>query len=125
MNRRPPKSTPVQLSFSFDSPAPRRVQPEDRQVGPFRVISGGGEGRSKERLDNPDAVVRALLESGVDLLLRKITPERAREVERAVGRIMKLFDEVREQPRLRLRLAKEIEGLERLMQESRNRKRMR
>ena len=84
----------------------------------LRVIPGGGE-RVHERLLSRDAVVRVLLESGADLLLRRISPERAGEIERRVERVLDLFDAVDRSPARVSELEREIEELEALMRRTR------
>ena len=68
------------------TPAPRRG------VG-LRVIRGEGQ-RREEPLASRDAVARVLMEAGADMLLRRITPARAEEIERklGVGYAVKLVD---------------------------------
>ena len=85
---------------------------------PFRVIQGGGE-RKHEALASRDAVVRVLLEAGADLLLRRISAERADEIERKVDRILRLFDQVDGAPMLMPVLQRQLDDLEALMRETR------
>jgi hypothetical protein len=83
------------------------------------VIAGGGQ-RAREALGSRDAVVRVLLEAGADLLLRRISPERAGEIERRVGRVLDLFDAVDRSVERLPELEREIEELEGLMRETRD-----
>ena len=85
----------------------------------LRVIEGGGE-RVHEPLASRDAVVRVLLEAGADLLLRRISPERAGEIERRVGRVLDLFDAADRFAAPLPELEREIEELEALMRETRD-----
>lgn len=84
----------------------------------LRVIPGGGC-RVEEPLASRDAVVRVLLEAGADLLLRRISPERAGEIERGVERVLGLFDAVDRSPGALPQLERELEALEALMLETR------
>ncbi|MBX5484686.1 MAG: hypothetical protein IRZ16_22920 [Myxococcaceae bacterium] len=91
----------------------------------MRVIQGGGQ-RKQEPLASRDAVVRVLVEAGADLLLRRISPERAGEIERKVDRVLRLFDQVDAAPMLMPVLQRQLDDLEALMQETREvRRRMR
>ena len=92
---------------SVAAPAPR-----------LRVIQGEGK-RQREKLESRDAVVRVLVEAGADLLLRRITPERAGEIERKVDRVLRLFDQVDDQPILMSVLQRQLDDLEALMQQTR------
>jgi hypothetical protein len=65
------------------------------------------------------------VEVGADLLLRRITPERAQEIERMVGRVLSLFERVESTPRLEASLKRELDALEALMTESRTRRKVR
>lgn len=84
----------------------------------FRVIQGGGK-RIQEPLKSRDAVVRVLVEAGADLLLRRITPERAEYIERSVEQILQLFDRVDDKPQLMPLLRRHLDELEALMTETR------
>ncbi len=117
---------PEQLEFSFDAPpaaivaAALNVLPERapaRRPG-LCVIEGGGA-RVQEKLGSRDAVVRVLLEAGADLLLRRITPERAEHIERSVGLILDLFDRVDAVPSLMPVLKRQLDELESLMRDTR------
>jgi hypothetical protein len=106
-----PPRRPVQLSFSFETPRPS-----------LRVIDGGGRRRPPEPLSSPDAVVRVLVEAAADLLLKRISPERAQEIERQVARVLRLFEKATASPRHGLALQKELGALEKLVSETRARK---
>lgn len=84
----------------------------------LRVIQGGGQ-RRHEPLGSRDAVVRVLLEAGADLLLRRISPQRAEEIERRVDRVLDLFDRVDAAPVLMPVLQRHLDELEQLMRETR------
>lgn len=93
--------------------------PQDRGAGrPFRVIQGEGR-KQEEPLASPDAVTRVLLETGVDLLLRAISPERAQEIQRRVDRVLLMFDRVDLRPELRDVLQSELDELEDVMRQTR------
>ena len=102
-----------------ERPLPRRTPSADRLPGGLRVIEGGGQRRHAEPLVSRDAVARALMEAGGDLLLRRITPARAAEIERKVDRVLDLFDRVDAAPVLMPVLRKHIDELEALMRETR------
>ncbi|XXF75630.1 hypothetical protein P2318_21525 [Myxococcaceae bacterium GXIMD 01537] len=97
--------------------APRA--PSRAQAGGLRVIRGEGQRRADEPLASRDAVARVLMEAGADLLLRRITPARAAEVERRVDRILDLFDRVDAMPLLAPVLRRHLDELEALMRETR------
>ncbi len=100
-----------QLEFAFNPPA---------RPG-LRVIAGGGT-RVQERLSSRDAVARVLVEAGADLLLRRISSERAAEIERTVDRVLRLFDRVDQVPALMPVLQRELDDLEALMRETREKR---
>lgn len=85
----------------------------------LRVLQGGGE-RKHEELASRDAVVRVLLEAGADLLLRRISSDRAEEIERKVDRVLRLFDQVDDSPILMPVLKRQLDDLEALMRETRD-----
>lgn len=84
----------------------------------LRVIRGEGQ-RKEEPLASRDAVARVLMEAGADLLLRRITPARAGEIERLVDRVLDLFDRVDSAPVLMPVLKRHLDELEALMRETR------
>lgn len=88
----------------------------------LRVIQGGGE-RTREQLTSRDAVIRVLVEAGADLLLRRISPERAQTIEQDVNEILDLFDRVDATPALMPVLRRKLDELEALMGETRDRRR--
>ena len=97
---------------------------DDRQLqlplepGPkLRVIQGLGQ-KQTEKLVSRDAVARVLMGAGADLLLRRISPERAEVIEKAVDEILTLFDRVDAAPILMPVLQKKIEALEALVRET-------
>jgi hypothetical protein len=113
---------PEQLELPL---APRRAgaQPEPPPKPSFlRVIQGGGK-RTREPLTSRDAVIRVLVEAGADLLLRRISPERAQAIEQEVNDILDLFDRVDATPGLMPALRRRLDDLEALMGESRDRRR--
>jgi len=118
--RRRTKRTHHQLELRLDrathscgSPdAPAALRP------PLRLIKGSGA-KEPERLDSRDAVVRVLIEAGADLLLRRISSQRAEEIRRRVDVVMGLFDRVDGSPQLIPALKKRLDELEALMRETR------
>ncbi|MFL5319492.1 MAG: hypothetical protein ACJ790_07525 [Myxococcaceae bacterium] len=101
---------PEQLELQLNAPAPRAQ---------LRVIKGGGQKKPQEPLQSRDAVVRVLLEAGADMLLRRISPERAEEIEQRVDKVLRLFDLVDAHPPLMKKLEAELDALEVLMRETR------
>ena len=97
----------------------RSSAPSARSPGGLRVINGGGQRRQDEPLVSRDAVARVLMEAGVDLLLRRISPARAAEIERKVDRVLDLFDRVDAAPLLMPVLQRHLDELEALMRETR------
>ncbi|WP_404371767.1 hypothetical protein ACIHQR_14380 [Corallococcus coralloides] len=84
----------------------------------LRVIRGGGQ-RKQEALADRNAVARVLMEAGADLLLKRISPVRAQEIERKVDRVLDLFDRVDAAPVLMPVLKRHLDELEALMRETR------
>lgn len=105
-------------SGSPSGPTRSRRAPPSAPAG-LRVIKGGGQRRADEPLASRDAVARVLMEAGVDLLLRRITPLRAAEIERQVDRVLDLFDRVDAAPLLMPVLRRHLDELEALMRETR------
>lgn len=87
----------------------------------LRVIDGLGQ-RKPEPLASRDDVARVLIGAGADLLLRRISSERAEELEAHVEEILRLFDRVDRQPILMPVLAKKLDALEGLVRESREKR---
>lgn len=87
----------------------------------LRLIQGGGQ-RREESLETRDAVARVLMEAGVDLLLKRITPLRAETIEREVDAVLALFDRVDAQPVLAPLLERRLDALEELVDETRERR---
>ncbi|WNG42303.1 hypothetical protein F0U60_35325 [Archangium minus] len=102
-----------------ERPLTGRTPSSGRSPGGLRVIKGGGQRRPDEPLVSRDAVARVLMEAGVDLLLRRITPARAEEIERKVDRVLDLFDRVDAAPLLMPVLQRHLDELEALMRETR------
>jgi hypothetical protein len=98
----PPKPPPLQQLELPLSERPRRG---------LRVLKGGGE-RRQEKLGSRDAVVRVLVGAGADLLLRRISVERAEEIQNEVDAILGLFDRVDATPALMPVLQRRLEELE-------------
>lgn len=102
-----------------ERPLSRRTPASERLPGGLRIIEGGGQRRQDEPLVSRDAVARVLMEAGVDLLLRRISPARAAEIERKVDRVLDLFDRVDVAPLLMPVLQRHLDELEALMRETR------
>jgi hypothetical protein len=124
---------PVQLELPLTSgrarSTPGPAEPTSAPASPpaprasfLRVIQGGGE-RTHEPLTSRDAVVRVLVEAGADLLLRRISPERAQAIEVEVNDILDLFDRVDATPGLMPVLRRRLDELEALMGQTRDRRR--
>lgn len=88
----------------------------------LKVIEGLGK-RQQEPLASRDAVARVLMEAGADLLLRRISPERAEVIEQQVDEILKLFDLVDDNRLLFPVLQRKLDALEDLMRQTRETRR--
>lgn len=97
---------------------PDRTPTPERTVRGLKVIRGEGL-RVQEPLKSRDAVIRVLVETGADMLLRRISVERAEEIHENVERILELFDRVDRRPELMAQLRRELDDLEALMRETR------
>jgi len=100
----------------------RKPEPSGQAPHGLRLMMGEGK-KQPEALNSRDAVARVLIEAGADLLLRRISVERAEHIERCVNRVLYLFDLTEEQPSQLAALQAHLEELELLMQESRGRRR--
>jgi hypothetical protein len=120
-----PRRRPVSTR-QHEQPLSSEPRPSPRGPGAgLRVIQGEGRGRPAEPLTSRDAVARVLIEAGADLLLRRISPERAEEIERQVDRVLELFDRVDATPALMPVLRRHLDELEALMGETRERRSLR
>lgn len=108
---------PVQLELPFDLGPKTSTVAAEKHPG-FRVIQGGGQKRH-ETLSSRDAVVRVLVEAGADVLLRRISHERAELIQDEVDKVLALFDKVDANPLLMPVLEKSLTELENLMTETR------
>jgi hypothetical protein len=88
----------------------------------LKVIAGLGQQRAAEKLSSRDAVARVLMEAGADLLLRRISDERAEEIEARVDEILGLFDRVDRHPLFLPVLQRKLDELEGLMRETREKR---
>ena len=88
----------------------------------LKVIKGLGQKKPPEALRSRDAVARVLIEAGADMLLRRISPQRAEAIEQDVEEILALFDKVDSDPRAMPELSKRLDALEHLMRETRDRR---
>lgn len=89
----------------------------------LRVIKGLGQ-KQQEPLLTRDAVARVLMEAGADMLLRRISTERAAEIEKQVDEILNLFDRVDDNRLLFPVLQRKLDALEQLMRETREKRRV-
>ncbi len=88
--------------------------------GPLLRLVGGCGQRTEEPLDSREAVIRVLVEAGADLLLHRISPERAEEIRRRVEQILTLFERVNRSSALIPTLKLRLDELEALMRETRS-----
>jgi hypothetical protein len=86
----------------------------------LRLIRGEGQGRD-ETLRSRDDVARLLVSSAADVLLRRITPDRAHEIETRVDKAMRLFDRAGRDPVARVLLRRELDNLEAVWREGQKR----
>jgi hypothetical protein len=115
---------PRQLELPFSSPPSEQAKAAPPRSPGLRVIQGGGK-RRHEPLTSRDAVIRVLVEAGADMLLRRISVERAEEIQDNVDRVLELFDRIDRAPNLIPVLQRELEELETLMTETRSARRRR
>lgn len=87
----------------------------------LRVIRGMGQ-KKQEPLASRDAVARVLIEAGADLLLRRISPERAECIEEHVEAVLRLFERLDQEPALFETLQGKLDELESLMQDTRQKR---
>src|SRR5260370_32549690 len=87
------KKNQGQLELPFKgSPLPKREgRASESELRPLlRLIHGSGA-KQPPSLDSRDAVVRVLIGAGADLLLRRISSERAEEIRRRGGPVISFF----------------------------------
>lgn len=95
----------------------RQLELKFQETPKLRVIQGLGQ-KQQEPLASRDAVARVLIGAGADLLLRRISPERAQAIEGYVDEILKLFDMVDENRLLFPVLQRKLDALEELMRDT-------
>jgi hypothetical protein len=100
-------------------PDPRQLELQLATAPKLKLIKGQGL-RTEEPLDNRDAVARVLIEAGADMLLRRISPERAEYIEQQVEEVLKLFDRVEKEPAAMAQLKVRLDDLEGLMRQTRD-----
>jgi hypothetical protein len=88
----------------------------------LKVIKGLGQKKPTESLTSRDAVARVLIETGADLLLRRISASRAEAIEEEVETILSLFDRLEKEPLVSKELERRLDALEALMRETRERR---
>lgn len=106
------------------SPPRPRTAPPAQPSRAFRVIQGE-RARRDETLRSRDDVARLLVAAAADMLLRRITPDRAHAIEERVERVMRLFERVDSQPILLPVLRRELDELEAIWREGEHRRRPR
>src|SRR5260370_41759792 len=108
----------IELPFK-GSPLPMREgRASESELRPLlRLIHGSGA-KQPPSLDSRDAVVRVLIGAGADLLLRRISSERAEEIRRRVERIIALFDRGDESPELLPSLKRRLDELTGLLRDT-------
>jgi hypothetical protein len=106
------------------SPPRPRTAPPAQPSRAFRVIQGE-RARRDETLRSRDDVARLLVAAAADMLLRRITPDRAHAIEERVERVMRLFERVDAQPILLPVLRRELDELEAIWREGDHRRRPR
>ncbi len=95
----------------------RQLELPLRQAPKLRVIKGEGQGRA-DPLESRDAVARVLVQAGVDLLLKRISSERAEFIEERVDEVLDLFDQVDRDPAAQPKLKAALDDLEALVLET-------
>ncbi len=90
----------------------------------LKVIEGLGQ-RRQEPLASRDDVARVLIGAGADLLLRRISPLRAEEIEARVDEVLGLFDQVDKNRLLFPLLQRKLDELEALARETREKRAVR
>lgn len=99
----------------------RQLELPLRSAPKLRVINGLGQ-KQIEPLADRDAVARVLIEAGADMLLKRISPERAEAIEQEVDEVLSLFDRVDANPILMPVLKRKLDELEALVRETREKK---
>jgi hypothetical protein len=128
--KNPRRSSQLELPLRVRGPSagppatPRRTPSEAHPSRTFRLIKGGGEGRD-ETLSSRDDVARLLVAAAADVLLRRITPDRAHDLEERVERVMRLFERVDAEPVLLPVLRRELDELEAVWRGGEHRRRSR
>lgn len=108
------RQLPLPIDAPRDPPAPRPLSAAPPRA--FRVIRGEGQKRA-DPLKSRDDVARMLVGSACDLMLKRISPDRAHEIQQRVDRIMRLFDRVPADPVASALLRRELDDLEKLYRE--------
>ena len=117
------RQLPLPLRVTASAPPERAARPPSSSTAErtFRVIRGEGQKR-EETLHSRDDVVRLLVGSACDLMLKRISPDRAHEIQRRVDRIMRLFDRVPADPVATALLRRELDDLEGLYRDGQQQK---
>jgi hypothetical protein len=100
-------------------PSPRSSAASPAPTPTIRILPGQGQKRP-EPLTSREAVIRLLIEAGADLLLRRISSQRAEEIRLRVDQLLGLFDRVDRSPQLVPALRHRLDELEAFMRETRS-----
>lgn len=103
------------LSTNFRPQPPVTAPSTSRKV--FRVIRGEGRKRD-ETLRSRDDVARLLVASAANMMLQRMSTERAHEIQARVDRVMHLFDLVERDPLAARFLRHELDELEKVWKEA-------
>jgi len=87
----------------------------------FRVIQGEGQ-RRDETLHDKNDVARLLIGAALDMMHKKITVERNSEIQRRVDRVLRLFDLAADDPVAMVLLRRQLDELEKIYREGRDKK---
>jgi len=120
---------PKQLELPLQGRKPPEAPPApgERPAPPartLRVIEGGRQ-RRKETLETRNDVARLLVAAAADMLLHRITSDRAHEIQVRVERVQRLFERCQGDPILLPILRRELDELEALWRESQDKRRSR
>ncbi len=107
---------PRALSSVGPGPKPVAQASGATPARPFRVIRGEGQKRD-ETLRSRDDVARLLVAAAADMMLKRISVERADEIEKRIDKVMRLFDMVDRNPVMMALLRRELDELEAIWRE--------
>ena len=101
-----------------------RLRQLDLPLRRLRVIKGEGQ-RQERPLKSRDDVARVLVGAACDMMLRRISVERAHEIEVRVERINRLFDRLGDDPTAMALLRRALDELEQIVREGSEKQRSR